>query len=114
MLSLTYNTLSDLPFYHLDNASFNLVTYELSHGRINYDNDRLESLIFNPINQYNFNNLFSNYLDPDINFSFSIPNSNYFTEEEVNAEISAEPSNPSFSVLHLNARSLLGNFDNLK
>jgi hypothetical protein len=53
MASTSHNTLSNLPFYHLDNASFNLMLYELSHGRINYDNDRLETLIFNPTNQAN-------------------------------------------------------------
>ena len=44
--------------------------YELAHGSLNYDNDSLESLIFNPIDQAG-NNLSFNYLDSDINFPFN-------------------------------------------
>ena len=104
MASTSHNTLSNLPFYHLDNASFNVMLYELSHGRINYDNDHLETLIFNPNNQANFNNNFVNYLDPDANFSVNIPTSNYFTEEEINAKILTESHSPTFSIMHLNER----------
>ena len=48
----------------------NLAMYELTHGLLNYGNDSLESLIFNPIDQVR-HNLSFNYLDPDINFPFN-------------------------------------------
>ena len=39
------------PFNHLDNSSFNLALYELSHGPLNFNSNRLETLLFNPIEQ---------------------------------------------------------------
>ena len=56
-----------LPFNHLDDSYFNLVLYELTHGSFNFDNDRFESLLFNPIDQPVINNSFCSYLDPDNN-----------------------------------------------
>lgn len=103
----------DLPFCHLNDASFNLAMYELTHGSLNYDNDSLESLIFNPIDQAG-HNLSFNYLDPDINFPFNFLPSNYYGEGEVNLKISVEKSEPKFSILHINSRSLLANIDKLK
>ena len=40
---------SPLPFNHPDDVSFNAAIYELSHGQLNFDPDRLECLVFNPI-----------------------------------------------------------------
>ena len=40
---------SFLPFNHLDNSSFNLAVYEFSRGPLSYDADRLETLLFNPV-----------------------------------------------------------------
>ena len=99
MLHLNYDFVLDLPFCHLNDASFNLAMYELTHGSLNYDNDGLDSLIFNPINQIG-HNLSPSYLDPDINFPSSSPPSNYCGEGEVNLKISAEKSEPKFSILH--------------
>ena len=54
-------------------------------------------------------------LDPDNHLSSCITLSDYFTEDEVNGKTSVSLHNPSyFSVLHLNARSLSKNIDNLK
>ena len=49
--------------------------------------------------------------------AINIPTSNYFTEEEIrpNAKILTEPHSPTFSMMHLNARSLITrNFDKFK
>lgn len=102
-----------LPFNHLDDSSFNLVLYELTHGSLNFDNDRFQSLLFNPIDQITHNS-FRSYLDPDNNFSFCPPVSNYLVEEEFSNELTSSNNNISFSVMHLNTRSLLGNFDKFK
>ena len=96
-----------LPFSHLDNTSFNTVLYELSHGSLNYDSDRLNSLLFNLTDQTKSSNFYTSQLDPDGNFSFCSSSSNYVVEDEINAKISTEHFNPKFSVLHLNARSLI-------
>ena len=49
----------------------------MSHGPVNYDEDRLESLLFNPIDRPELGNMLSSYLDPDSNFEFHLPSSNY-------------------------------------
>jgi hypothetical protein len=89
MSHLNYDFVLDLPFCHLNDASFNLAMYERTNGSLNYDNDDLDSLIFNPINQIG-NNLSSSYLDTDFNFPSSSLPSNYCGEGEVNLKISAE------------------------
>ena len=40
------------PLNHLDNSSFNLALYVLSHGPLNFNSNRLETLLFNPIVRY--------------------------------------------------------------
>ena len=69
MASDIYNELEDLPFSSLDNDSFELEMYELSHGRVNFEADRLLNLKLNPLhcNQQYTSTLTSN-LDPDSNF----------------------------------------------
>ena len=57
--------LSSLPSNHLDNASFNTVLYELSHGPLNYDTERLNSLLFNPTDQSKSSDFYTSQLDPD-------------------------------------------------
>ena len=75
--------------------------YELTHGSLNYDNDSLDSLIFNPIDQAG-------------HFPFNFLPSNCYREGEVNLKISVKNSEPKFSILHINSRSLLANIDKLK
>ena len=102
---------SSLPFNHLDDTSFNLAIYELSHGPINCDSDRLSMLLFNPIERPELCNPLSSYLDPDSNFATRPPSSKYVVEEELNEESDPVNNTASFSIMHLNARSLFGNFD---
>ena len=40
----------------------------MSHGPVHYDGDRLESLLFNPIDRPEVGNMLSSYLGPDSNF----------------------------------------------
>jgi hypothetical protein len=105
------NHMSILPFYHLNDNSFNKLIYEQTYGTLKFDEDRLESLFFNPIDQPKSNDVFSSYLDPDLN-AFQHSASNYMVEDELNTKL--DDNNNSFSLLHLNARSLLGNLDKLK
>ena len=49
-------------------AILNWVLYEMSHGLVHYDGDRLESVLFNPIDRPEVGNMLSSYLDPDSNF----------------------------------------------
>ena len=44
----------------------------MSHGPVHYDGDRLESLLFNPIDGPEVGNMLSSYLDPDSNFEFRL------------------------------------------
>jgi hypothetical protein len=106
------NIVLDLPFCHLDDASFNLAMYELTYGSINYD-DCLVSLVFNPTIELGYNSS-SDYDDQDAYFPFSSLPSYYYGEGEVNAKISTEFPHPKFSILHINTRSLLRNFDKFR
>jgi len=45
--------MSEFPFNHLDDVSFNLALYELADGPVRFNNDRLECLYFNPISNCN-------------------------------------------------------------
>ena len=104
---------SVLPFNHLDDSSFNLAPYELSHGLLNCDVDRLETLLFNPTERPELCNPLSSHLDPDSNFLTRLPSSKYLVEEEINNRFASVNNIPSLSIMHLNTRSLLGNFDKL-
>ena len=95
------SSLKSLPFYHLDDCSFKIVLYEMSNGSVNFDIERLETLLFNPIDLTRCKSSFNSYLDPDSNFSFCPPESDYLVEEEINARILSKQHKPSFSILHL-------------
>jgi hypothetical protein len=108
---------SPLPFNHLDDTAFNAVLYEFEHGPLNFDLDRLESLIFNPIEYLpsTLENSFITNLDPDLNFNDLMPsNSRYMIESEVNELVRDKPCNSGMSFLHINCRSLIGNFDRFR
>jgi hypothetical protein len=108
---------SPLPFNHLDDTAFNAVLYEFEHGPLNFDLDRLESLIFNPIEYLpsTLENSFITNLDPDLNFNELMPsNSRYMIESEVNELVTDKPCNSGMSFLHINCRSLIGNFDRFR
>ena len=110
--SVHENVLTVLPFCHLDDCSFNAALYEMAHGPLHYDADRLDTLLFNPIDQSGLGNLLDN-LDPDINFSIRPPTSSYMVHDEVNAISKSKQVAPCFSLLHINTRSLLGKVDDI-
>ena len=65
-----------LPFNQLDDTAFNIALYEMSHGPLNYDTDRLQSLLYNPVEQQiSTANSLLNSLDPDMNLINSPPTS---------------------------------------
>ena len=94
------------PFNHLDDVAFNLALYEPSHDSLYFNSDRLECLFFNPLSNNNF--VMSNEIDPDNNFLNSTYKCNYYNESELNELVSQDIS---LSLLHLNACSLIRNFD---
>ena len=103
---------AQFPFHSLVNDLFQIAPYEFKYGTISYNLDQLESLFFNPILDHNAS--LSDHmadLDPDTNNENFIGNSTYETVDNLNEQISAELD--SFSIFHLNARSLVKNHENL-
>ena len=80
----------EFPFNHLDAVAFNLALYELSHGPVHFNSDRLECLFFNLLS--NGNVVLSIEIDPDNNFLNSTYKCNYYNESEVNDLISQDIS----------------------
>lgn len=104
-----------LPFNHLDDE-FNLMTYELLNGPVNFDEDRLFSLKFNPLLPgFNKSLALSSDFDPDFNFDSDAFNCDFYTEHKINEKLSKTlPTNSNcLSFFHLNIRSLSRNFGNL-
>lgn len=54
----------DLPFSHLNDEEFNLVLYEFANGSVSFDEDRLSSLVFNPL-LFDYNNNLTMWADLD-------------------------------------------------
>ena len=73
-----------------------------------FNNDRLECLYFNPIS--NCNTVISSDIDPDSNFLNLTSKGSYCNEPELYDLIGNRKDAINFSLLHLNARSLLKNF----
>ena len=105
------NLQSFLPFYNLDDISYKLALYELTRGPVNIDPIRLESLLFNPIDHPKAMHSFLNNVDPDVNFPYHRTTSNYMVEESINDQFIPRSPNETFSLMHLNTKSLIGNFD---
>ena len=101
------------PFNQLDDSSFNLALYEISHGPLNFSSNRLETLLFNPIEQPELSNSLSSCLNPDSNFIAGLPSSSYLAEDDINSRVAPLSNKINFSVMHLNARSLVKNLDKL-
>ena len=100
-----------LPFVHLDNESFNLALFELNHGSIRFQQDRLETLFLNPLIVED--RIISNSdLDPDLQF-FLQRNSRYFVPDQFNKLSATTNDNSVLSLLHLNIRSLNQNLTKL-
>ena len=60
----------------------------MTHGLLHYDSERLSSFLYNPIDNSSVSNQYFFYeLDPDQQFTFSPPPSNYYTEDKINAKL---------------------------
>jgi hypothetical protein len=79
---------------------------------LNYNNDLFESLLFNPIDESPLSSTFPFNLDPDSNLSFNMSINEYIVDEAL-ADSTAK-LNINFTLMHLNASGLVGNFDNFK
>ena len=104
-----------LPFCHLSVEDFQLALYEQQNGIIRYDPDRLASLKFNPLLSENATNRLSlcDYNDPDANFFELLKDfkCEYYIEDKFNDDVANLYTEKQLSLLHLNTRSLSGNFD---
>jgi len=78
----------------------------MSHGTLNYNSDRIESLLYNPVDQPGLSDPLSNDLNLDSNFFTRLPTSRYMVEEDINHQVSSFNEKSMFSILHLNCRSL--------
>ena len=85
----------------------------MAHAPLHFDSDRLDTLLFNPIDETQFNHSSSD-LDPNVNFSMSSTTSNFAVQDEVNATFESKQDNLGFSLMHISARSLLSSFDSIK
>jgi hypothetical protein len=67
--------LSSTIYNHADDAAFNAAIYELSHGPLNFDLDRLECLVFNPIeiSALTIDCLTMSNVDPGLNVQALLP-----------------------------------------
>lgn len=107
------SSLNVLPFAHIDDDEFSLLINEANYGRINFNEDRLMSLKFQPLLSGSSKGLANSIdLDPDSQLSIS---DTYYTENKLNNYIASTSLNNSayLSFLHLNIRSLSRNFDGL-
>ena len=87
--------------YLLDNSSFNVALYESSHGPLNFNSIRLETLLFNPIEQPELSNSLPSHLNPDSNFIAGLPSSNYLAEDYINSRVALLRYKINFSILIL-------------
>ena len=104
---------SFLPFNYLDDSSFNLAIYEFSYGPLSYVADRLETLLFDTVERPELFNPLSSHLNPDSKFITRLPNSGYMVEEDLNNPVASFGNKINFSIIHLNTRNLMRNFDQL-
>ena len=107
---------SQFPFHDLDDNAFKIVLYEFQYGTISYDADHLETLFFIPIlDQHSTLSDPNSDLDPDLNnqnYASLASYCNYETAEDLNGVIGGNKL-ISFSLFHLNSRSLVKNQDAL-
>ena len=79
--------------------------------------NNFENLNFNPFLKQKYI-LINNDFDADNNFfnenTFQNLNANYFSEEEFKDKLNTQSNNLSFSILHINIRSMNKNFENFK
>ena len=110
-----------LPFTHIDDDDefFNAIV-ELRVTKQSLSLDDLNELLFNPFEMFDDNRNSIGYdCDPDLNFYNSMINTNlncdYFLEDSFNDRCKQLCiSNKNFSIIHVNIRSMMKNFDNLR
>ena len=104
-----------LPFNALDDYNFNLAIYELQHGPVRYDPERLSSLNYDPlISSHNLSLTRSDDTDPDVNFCTDDVHCDYYIEDKFNEMLRNDNlCDEDFSLLHLNIRSLQRNLNSL-
>ena len=71
----------------------------MSHGPVHYVGDRLESLLFNPIDRPELGNVLSCNLDPDSNFESGLLCGKYVVEEELNNQSSIANNGNVFFII---------------
>ena len=83
------------------------------YGTVNFKADRMENLCFNPLDYFHRGSDRAD-LDPDCNFlKESSSSCDYFFEGQLN-ELLKNENDLDLSILHLNARSVYGNFGKFK
>jgi hypothetical protein len=86
----------------------------MSHGPLNCDTDRLQSLLYNPVEQQiSTANSLLNSLDPDMNLINSPPASEYIVEGEFNNLSNVNHLDSSFRIMQINIRSLINKFKSM-
>ena len=108
---------SVFPFYTLDDDDFELEMYQMQHGRVNFDEERLLNLKLNPLHcNFHKNLTLSSNLDPDSNFHNEKFNCDFFNECSLNNLLLNSSQNTShyLSFMHLNIRSLNCNLNSLQ
>jgi hypothetical protein len=100
----------------LDDDSFELLLFEMQHGRVNFEAERLVNLKCNPLHFKNQKNLtLTHNIDSDSNFSNETLNCDFYTECSLINTLSDKKTNQCcLSVMHLNIRSLGRNQDCLQ
>ena len=110
---LCYDCMSDVfPFNQRDHTSFHLIIYQNVFGAVHFDTDRLENLCFNPMEYMQHSDKFID-LDPD-SIIFIGPAACDYLHDGRLSKLTANKNSINLSVLHIDARSLYGNFDKVK
>ena len=102
----------DLPFYNLNDSEFQLALSEFTNN-FHYDLDLLNELSFNP---FSLNNMVtdSGNLDPDHFYNSNTYQAcNYLLVDDFNLKYHEYKDNNHFSLIHINARSLSKNFEEI-
>ena len=105
------NTLSSLPFSHLDDENFRLTLFELNNGSINFDPEKLDSLKFNSLLSTSYRNFsLCKDRDPDSNFYSQFHNCEYYTKDSFYnrlANLNINTNNRgNLALFHLNIYSI--------
>ena len=108
---LNENT-NPFPFQNLTNPEFTAINNENRFSQS--DMDRLSQLRFNPFETNQNFALSDNNVELDLSFNTNIIQCDYYLPEEFKKRIENENIEETFSLLHLNIRSILNKFDSFK